>query len=120
IRVAVAPVAERTLRLRSGRGQPIAGCRVQLAEPVVGEVTGESWVVPLRRWRNYHGAAKALLVADGTTDANGELPLRGPASRPLVLRLLGPGCVPTLQRSVRLDRGGPPQLAVGPAARLIA
>jgi RNA polymerase sigma-70 factor (ECF subfamily) len=118
IRIAVSPVAERTLRLRSGRGEPVAGCHVQLAEPVVGEVTANSWVIPFREWHKYSGPAKALLVADGTTDANGELLLRGLAGLPLVLRLLGPGCVPTLQRSVRLDGEGPLEFTVDAGARL--
>jgi hypothetical protein len=120
--------AERTLRLQLDGGAGVAGAKVELVRPCLGEVALEGYVVDLSDWDVTSVPEKALLLATATTGADGTLALRGPAATPLALRVLGPGCLPFVVRIDRLDGlgelvvtargGGAVQVTASPAALL--
>lgn len=111
-------VATRPLRVVTKDGAPVAGSKVQLADPVEGPLDEHSLVLGLEQYMRTHGARKALAVFDGTTDADGRLPLRGRTDRPLTLLLLGPGHLPLRLAGVRLDAADELLVTVEQGARL--
>lgn len=105
--IVLAKRRERTLRLQFADGAPVAGARIELCRPCLGEVALGGYVTELTRWTNYNVPEKALLLMDATTSEDGATLLRGPAATPLALRVLGPGCLPAVVPLARLDGDGP-------------
>lgn len=101
---------ERSVQLRFADGSPVVGARLELCRPTLGEVGRETYVVPLAEWRNYGTPTKALLLGTFETGPDGNLALPGPSSTPLVLRIAGPTCLPSVVPIEHLD--GPEPLKI--------
>jgi hypothetical protein len=86
--------ATRTLKVQTATGAPVAGTRVQLCEMLGNGFDGMALVREPVGWFWRGGSGNVLVLEEGTTDANGELPVRGPVDRAMGLRVLGPGHVP--------------------------
>ena len=112
--VSVARVATRTLQVREADGKPLAGARVQLADPMGHP--GEARIDPLSQW--FWARTSALELQATTTDARGEAVLRGPGGRTLAVSLPGPGHAPIWQGDVRLEVEAPLVIFVDGGARL--
>jgi hypothetical protein len=98
-------LGERRVRVQFADGTPVPACRLQLLDGVEGPVTAESHALAFERWTTMMGGppgAKALLVAEVKTDAQGEALLRARGDHPLSLLLPGPGHLPKLLDGVTL------------------
>ncbi|HEX6812546.1 MAG TPA: RNA polymerase sigma factor [Planctomycetota bacterium] len=84
----------RRLRVLTAAGAPVAGTRVQLCEMLGNDFDPGNVVHEPGTWFRPTGGGRVLVLEEGTTDADGSLPVRGPADRPMGLRVLGPGHVP--------------------------
>src|SRR5262249_42485600 len=109
--------ARRIARVLDADDRPVAGSVVQLCELLGGSLEHR---MVLRRdlWLLNAGNGPALVVCEGTTDADGRVPLRGAAERTFGVNLLGPGHIPAQQSAVRLDVEGELVVHVQRGARL--
>ena len=113
-----APALHRELRVVAADDAPVAGTVVQLCDPFDKPLDDARFVMQRDHWLMNSGNNNALVLFEGTTDADGRLDLRGPGGRALGLCLLGPGHVPLRQEGVRLDAAGELVVRVSSGARL--
>ncbi len=97
------PAATRTLRVVTGTDTPVAGTTVQLCDPFDTPLHDARLVMQRDHWLANASTVNALILFEGTTDAEGRVGLRGPGSRNLGVCVLGPGHVPQRQQDIRLD-----------------
>src|SRR5690606_391893 len=93
----------RTLRIVRSDGRAVAGTEVQLLRPLTAEpISLLSYAMTIDRLGSHTGPRAALLVQQGTTNAAGELVLRGPPAGKLALRIRGPDHAPLIENDVTL------------------
>ncbi|HEX5050843.1 MAG TPA: hypothetical protein VFZ65_03645 [Planctomycetota bacterium] len=108
----------RTLRVIDASGEPVAGTKVQLCQPLAGAFDADTIVCAADRLWNIHGPETALLVFEGSTGSDGTVALSGPGTMALGLLVLGPGHVPKCEADVYLSRPEPLVVTVSQGARL--
>ena len=107
LNVALPATVERTLRVVTPAGSPIAGCRIvtclQGREP-----TGlDTEIVDAVNWGRVMIDDRALLLQQEVTGDDGSLLLRGPAATRIAIRFDGPGCLPHVLDLEQLEGVGP-------------
>lgn len=112
------PLQRRGLRVLGADG-PVAGSKVQLCDPFDRPFDDERLVMRRDHWLMNAGSRNALVLYEGTTDADGRLELLGPGDRELGLCVLGPGHIPVRQAGLRLDVAGELVLRVSRGAQLV-
>ncbi len=95
---------ERTIELVGAAGAPIADSLVELLLPLDDRPlsSDSNAIADLRSWTPYLDSQHAVTVHAVRSDATGRAVLRGPLGRPLVVRVVGRGHVPTLLSPVTL------------------
>jgi hypothetical protein len=102
IRIQLPRAAVRTLRVESTSGKPVEGTKVEIVESTNGARVG------LQR------DGEEMLWCEGRTGATGGFELRGPVSKELTARILGPGHPPMLVRKLLLGSSSDPILVKVP------
>jgi RNA polymerase sigma-70 factor (ECF subfamily) len=112
--------ARRLLRVVRADGTPVGGTRVQLCDLFGGAFKTGGQVFAEREWlSSVQNTSAALILLEGSTDADGCLELAGPAQHDLGLRILGPGHLQVEQEGVRLDKEEELVVTVMSGARLV-
>lgn len=114
-----AAAARRTVRVLAMDETPVAGATVQLCDPFDAPLDEGRMVMRRDLWLINAGNNPALVVHEGTTDADGRVELRGPGDRELGLCAPGPGNVPLRQAGLRLADPGEFVVHVQRGARLV-
>ncbi len=118
VEVRAEPMVQRVMRVVDGAGQPIAGTQVQLCDLLDGEFSEATHVMAMAVYLLNRGTRRAAVLQDGVTNTEGSIVLRGPGSRRLGLRVLGPGHVPLHGLGVDLTEAGELRVVVSVGARL--
>lgn len=92
----------RVLALSDTEGRPLEGVGVELLQENGTPITADANAADLGDMP-YIEPTSPLRLLRGSTDARGELQLRGPTGRPLALRLSGPGPVQSILQPIFLD-----------------
>ncbi|HLQ37116.1 MAG TPA: hypothetical protein VK348_04920, partial [Planctomycetota bacterium] len=108
----------RMLRVQRADGSPVAGGRVQFVDTLGQAFSIDTYARSLDQWMTHTGPDKVLLLQEATTDARGELLLRGPGNGTLGLLLLGPGHRSQIVRDVVMATDEPLVVTVANGARL--
>lgn len=103
ITVVIAPWQQRRLVVSDGQ-RPMAGVGVELLDPGEVRVRRGTETFPVDDIK-IAGSQFAAILQEGTTDADGALPLRGPRGA-LALRLTGGGVAVQIVQPARLDEAG--------------
>ncbi|HLQ36557.1 MAG TPA: sigma factor-like helix-turn-helix DNA-binding protein, partial [Planctomycetota bacterium] len=110
-------VTHRIVRLQRHDGTPVVGSCVQQCAPSGATALAGADAFPLAQWSRHPGGA-GLLLAESTTDVNGEVRLAGATSATFTLLLIGPGHAPDEVPGVRLDIEEPLVITVSNGATL--
>ncbi|MCA8970637.1 MAG: carboxypeptidase regulatory-like domain-containing protein [Planctomycetes bacterium] len=108
--IELTPTVSRIVRVLRANGEPVAGTRVELLEPLFGAAVDDSTKVVRDEnyWIHQQTVSEAILVVEAETNLTGEATVEGPGKAPLALRVLGPGHTPICENGIVLDASEAP------------